>query len=656
MQKILVLCVFVFVSITANAQVFSPMQLISESPDNPLVVLSADLNNDGFDDVVYSSLGDNEISCSLFNPTTGNFDDFILLGTHFPYCTSLFPADLDNDGLMDVLAVSQVSNKVGWYKNTGDGNFSLQPYLNEDATLAASVTAADVDLDGDMDVLSAQKTDNTVLLYLNDGSGGFSEPVIVTASAQIPVVVTTADLNNDSYPDIITGYGQTDKIVFFLNNGDATFQPEVVITDQADFITNIVTADLDNDGNVDIVSASKNDNKVAWYQNLNGNGDFSPQIIISQELTNAYGLAVADFDLDGDVDIVASAPNDDEIYLFVNDSLDFQAQLVSSEVREPNGLASGDFNNDGLIDIAALDSWEAGYTNKVYWFVNGKSCFVVHNINKIRSSWHLAMNDYDQDGNMDIFYSEGQYVGMVENQGSGGSFSDEQILFDAGYNIWDLGFADADNDDFEDLFVADAMGDSFFWIPNLDGTGQFGAPVYIDTQGNGPASFDFSDIDGDNNVDVLLALVNDNKIVVYYNTEGNGAFLKTIVCDTVSPVSVCFVDCDNDGDDDIFYSDNSGIGFLDNDGNGVFTSGGIAADYGTYSTSLRAADLNNDGYLDIVCAPGYTHWLINNQDGTFTDHEVETWALPIITRPGTWIMMVLRTSYQPLEQSTGLIT
>ena len=238
----------------------------------------------------------------------------------------------------------------------------------------------------------------------------------------------------------------------------------------------------------------------------------------------------------------------------------------------------------------------------------------------------MAMNDYDQDGNVDVFYSDGQYVGMVENQGLGGSFSDEQILFDAGYNIWDLGFADADNDGYEDLFVADAMGDSFFWIPNLDGTGQFGTPVYIDTQGNGPANIDFFDIDEDNNVDVLMALVNDNKIVVYYNTEGNGNFLKTIVCDTVSPVSVCFADYDNDGDDDIFYSDNSRIGFLDNDGNGVFTSGGIAVDYGTYSSSLSAADLNNDGYLDIVCAPDNTHWLINNQDATFTDHEVETWG------------------------------
>ncbi|NOX45721.1 MAG: T9SS type A sorting domain-containing protein [Chlorobi bacterium] len=610
----------------AKAQVFSPMQTISESPDDPLVVISEDFNNDGFDDVVYSSLGDNEISCNLFNPETGAFDDFILLGTDFHYCTSLFPADLDNDGLVDVLAVSQVSDKVGWYKNTGDGIFSLQPYLNEDATLAASVTAADVDLDGDMDVLSVQKTDNTVLLYLNDGSGDFSESIIVTASAQIPVVVTTADLNNDSYPDIIAGYGQTDKIVFFLNNGDGTFLPEEVITDQADFITNIVTADLDNDGNVDIVSVSKNDNKVAWYQNLDGNGSFSNQIIISQTLTNAYGLAVADFDLDGDTDIVASAPNDDKIYLFRNDSLDFHVQLVSSEVREPHGLASGDFNNDGLIDIAALDSWESGYTNKVYWFVNGKSCFVVHNINQIRSSWHLAMNDYDQDGDLDIFYSDGQYVCWVDNLGPGGSFSEEHILFDAGYNIWDLGFADADNDGFEDLFVADAMGDSFFWVPNLDGSGQFGAPVYIDTQGNGPASIDFSDIDGDNNMDVLMALVNDNKIVVYYNTEGNGVFLKTIVCDTVSPVSVCFIDYDIDGDDDIFYSDNNNIGFLNNDGNGGFSSGGIAVDYGTYSTSLSAEELNNDGYPDIVCAPDNTHWLINNQDGTFTDHEVETWG------------------------------
>jgi len=624
--------IITLIVLNINAQVFSPMQLISESPDDPLIVVSADLNNDGYDDVVYSSIGDNEISCNLFNPETGSFDNFVLLGTEFPYCTSLFPADLDNDGLIDILAVSQTSDKVGWYKNTGNGIFVLQPFINQDATHAASVTAADTDMDGDMDVISAQKGDDNVLLYINDGNGNFSAPVVITASAQIPVVVVSADLNNDTYPDIIAGYGQTDKIVCFINNGDGTFQPESTVTNQADLITNIITADLNGDGNTDIISTSKNDNKVAWYKNIDGNGNFSDQIIISQTITNAFGLASADFDLDGDMDIVTASPNDDRIYLFKNSNMSFQSCLISAEVIEPKGLAAGDFNNDGLIDIAALDSWEAAYNNKVYWFINGKSCFIVHNINQNKSSWHLAMNDYNLDGNIDIFYSDGQYVCRVDNLNSG-EFSDEIILYDNGYNIYDLGFMDANDDGFDDLFVLDAMGDSFFWFKNINGS--FGSPIFIDTQGNGPVSLDFSDIDGDSNIDILVALANENKIVLYLNSQGNGTFTKTIITDTVSSVnSVCFSDYDNDGDDDIFYSDNNGILYLSNDGTGSFTTGGVAAYFGTYSTTVTKADINNDGYFDIVCNPDYTHWIENNQDGTFTDHETETWGGSYDVAPG----------------------
>ncbi len=610
----------------SQAQVFSPMQLISESPDNPLIVLNSDLNNDGYQDVVYSSTGDSEISCSMFNPETGSFDAPVLLGTQFPYCTSLFCADLNNNGLIDVIAVSQTSNKVGWYKNNGNGSFSIQPLINGDAPLAASVTAADVDLDGDNDVISAQKGDNTLLLYLNDGSGNFSTPNVITSSAQIPVVVTSSDLNNDTFPDVIAGYGQSDKVVFFLNNGDGTFQPEVTVTNQADYITTIITADLDCDGNTDIISSSKNDNKVAWYRNLDGNGNFSEQIVISQTITAAFGLTTEDFDLDGDPDIVTTSPNDNLIVMFKNQNTEFQPFIVSSEVKEPKGVASADFNNDGLPDIVSVDSWSSGYTNMIYWFINGKGGFVVHNINKSISSWHLAMDDYDYDGDLDIFYCDGQKLCIVNNEDPGGIFGPEIVLYDNGYNIYEMRFADANNDGYDDLFVVDAMGDMLFWFKNINGTGQFDDPVFIDTQGDGPVCMDFADIDGDGNTDILVALANGNKIALYFN-DGNGSFSKTIVANAInSPISNYFSDFDNDGDKDIVYSDNTGISILENDGNGNFTPYGEIVNYGTYSDRMSIADLNNDGFDDIVCNPGYAHWLINNQDGTFTDHELETWG------------------------------
>ncbi len=621
MKRIFWLLLFLGLITTGFAQVFSNKLMISETAKQPLVVISADLNNDGFDDVIYSSLEDNKISINLFNPDTAGFDQAILLGTQFPYCTSLFAADLDNDGLTDILAVSQTSKKVGWYKNNGNGDFTLQPFINENATLAAGVTAADIDLDGDMDVISVQKTDKTVLLYLNNGNGTFEAPFVITNQAEIPVTVTTGKLNDDQYPDLVVGYGQTDKIVIFLNNGDGTFQNEYAITDQADYITNIVVCDMNGDQLPDIVSASRNDNKIAWYPN-EGNAVFNQQIIIADNVTGIYGLTAADFDLDGDMDVAASSPNNNKVYLFQNNELTFSPFVVSSEVKEPKGVAAGDFNNDGLPDIAVADSWSAGYTNPIYWYKNGASAFVVHPIDESISSWHLALNDYNHDGNTDIFYSDGQFVKIVSSADSGASFQTPEVLYENGYNILSFGFMDANNDGWDDLFILDAMGDLVFWYQNFNGN--FITPLTLDDQGDGPASIDFSDVNNDGNTDFLVAYLNGNKIAVFVN-QGNGSFNKTVIADTVNPYSVCFIDYDNDGDDDIAYSDLNNIRLLKNSGTGTFTPGPTVVNSG-YCWDLKRADINQDGYEDLLAAPDDLHWYENNHDGTFTDHQEPTYG------------------------------
>ena len=64
-------------------------------------------------------------------------------------------ADLDGDGYPDVLVASSIDSKISWYSNDGLGNFGAQQVIS---TLASGVNAAypaDLDGDGDLDVLSA---------------------------------------------------------------------------------------------------------------------------------------------------------------------------------------------------------------------------------------------------------------------------------------------------------------------------------------------------------------------------------------------------------------------------------------------------------------------------------------------------------------------
>ena len=95
---------------------------------------------------------------------------------HKPIVQSVYAADLDGDGDMDVLSASANDKKIAWYENTdGKGTFSTQKTITTQADSAKSVYAADLDGDGDLDVLSASSIDDKVAWYENtDGQGTFS--------------------------------------------------------------------------------------------------------------------------------------------------------------------------------------------------------------------------------------------------------------------------------------------------------------------------------------------------------------------------------------------------------------------------------------------------------------------------------------------------
>lgn len=153
-------------------------------------------------------------------------------------------ADFDNDGDMDVLAVSgpnliSGSNDFNYdlYKNNGDGTFS-------DVTTAAglydepgrSANWGDYDNDGDMDLFVTTGS-NTIpsRLYRNNGDSTFTE---VGAGAGVAQVNTSqdvlwADFNNDGYLDLyITNLGDsttTNPNYLYRNKGDGTFE-DVALT------------------------------------------------------------------------------------------------------------------------------------------------------------------------------------------------------------------------------------------------------------------------------------------------------------------------------------------------------------------------------------------------------------------------------------------
>ena len=117
---------------------------------------------------------------------------------------SVYPADVDGDGDMDVLSASFEDGQLpmAWYENDGTGNFTVHS-ISTTVNGAWVVHATDVDGDGDMDVLSACDYDNKIAWYENNGSESFTEHAIST-QADYAMSVHAADVDGDGDMDVLS--------------------------------------------------------------------------------------------------------------------------------------------------------------------------------------------------------------------------------------------------------------------------------------------------------------------------------------------------------------------------------------------------------------------------------------------------------------------
>ena len=236
--------------------------------------------------------------------------------------TSVYAADLDGDGDLDVLSASDVDDKIAWYANDGSGQFGPQQVITTAVDYATCVYAADLDADGDLDVLSASSGDDKIAWYANDGTGQFGPQQVITTKADGAACVYAADLDGDGDLDVLSASsgwaGEDDKIAWYENDTAPEFSDEQVITTAADGANCVYAADLDGDGDLDVLSASSPDHKIAWYAN-DGTGHFGPQHVITREAAAAWRVYAADMDGDGDLDVLSSSEGDDKIAWYENE-------------------------------------------------------------------------------------------------------------------------------------------------------------------------------------------------------------------------------------------------------------------------------------------------------------------------------------------------
>ena len=93
------------------------------------------------------------------------------IATNADGAASVFAADMDNDGDMDIVSASYLDDTIAWYENDGGADPSwTKAVISYSADYAHSVFVADMDNDGDMDILSASANDDAIAWYENNGA------------------------------------------------------------------------------------------------------------------------------------------------------------------------------------------------------------------------------------------------------------------------------------------------------------------------------------------------------------------------------------------------------------------------------------------------------------------------------------------------------
>lgn len=680
------LAVLLLHSATAIAQ-FGPLHLVGEIEVYwPIEALVLDADNDGDNDILSVS----STRIALFrNDGVGGMGRAQDVGARSSIITAAQFADMDQDGDVDILVCrngrqDETHDTLEWQPNDGSYHFGPAVRIGLGPFDIRAVEAADLDGDGLKDVVSMGKEDDLIGWHRNDGAGGFDPFEPLFNDMDRPLSFATGDMDGDNDVDILVGLSGNDRRVIWLrNDGNGSFELAPQLALLTSDVNRVRLFDIDEDGDVDAFSCS-NSGKVHQYLNMGAQGFDAPLEISNAGSTNLglagdVGLADIDGDSvldlwvfralpakmsyrrglgnatfavsellyqdedfaspyciwsdltgDGQVDLVSghSVEGNTTIWYFPNDAgvLADQFVEVGQRMLHPDRLRSVDMDNDDDLDLVITNR----YPETIIWMENtGSDLWMEHQIQVLNEGYYIQdmlCADKEGDGDMDVLMVSETSIGTASaiwlvNDGSA-NFGTE-LAFSIGQNDGRLRFGDIDGDGLLDI-VNFYLGTGIKYLRALPGGG-FAA---VSTLGlNSTKDGDVGDMDGDGDNDILVTAGSTQEYIGYYENSGNMSYapVQYLTEDAVRPTEPRLVDMDIDGDLDVLYVEGipPSVTWLEND-NGIFEERHfVASTWNTWTTeeNQAVADLDGDGDPDLLLASStlllYPHWVRNDGAGNF---------------------------------------
>nr|WP_257469951.1 FG-GAP-like repeat-containing protein [Prochlorococcus marinus] len=640
---------------------------IATSADFAVGVFIADMDGDGDLDIVSASELDNTIAWyendGAADPTWTAAD----IATSAQGASQVYVADMDSDGDLDIVSSSKSDHTIAWYENNGAADPAWTAAdIATSASFATDVHVADMDGDGDMDIVSASYNDDTIAWYENNGA---ADPAWTAADiatdADYAQAVYVDDLDGDGDLDIVSASMIDNTIAWYENNGavDPTWTAANIATN-AEGAMDVYIGDLDHDGDLDIVSASQSDNTIAWYEN---NGAANPSWSSSNITTNvtyalkADAVHLADIDNDGDLDIISAAYEADTIAWYESDVASNNDTAIMAQAGDDYTATSGTLTfspgetsktftvtvaedlipeNNETVQLTLSNPSNTTISDATGSVVITDDDVIKWDEFEITTSadgaYDVHVADMDSDGDMDIVASSihDDTIRWFENNGNiNPTWTATTIVTNADH-VREITVADMDNDGDLDILSASQNDSTIAWYENDGAADPTWTKGVIATSASLANDVQVADLDGDGDLDIVSASVNDDTIAWY---ENDGAANPTwtaadIATDADGATSVFLIDLDKDGDIDILsssYEDDT-IAWYENNGaaNPTFTAADIATNIdGAYH--VYAKDMDADGDIDILASAAIGDKVVlfksnGAADPTFTASDIIT--------------------------------